>query len=187
MRTRIAACSPRDAVAVPSLAATAACLATWAGGLLFGADGIAGLRFRYARGCLPRPRDRLGRRDRSGFDQGLLLSRRAPRVSEGLAKPPHCRALRFAPVAPRGARGESVPDAGASPRRLQNALASRKRHLGVGSHHPWLPRQRRISAGCLVSQSVGAPSDHAAIQRQRSAFSLPLAPKRHQRRVLSSP
>ena len=124
---------------MPSLAATAACLATWAGGLLFGADGIAGLRFRYARGCLPRPRDRLGRRDRSGFDQGLLLSRRAPRVSEGLAKLPHCRALRFAPVAPRGARGESVPDAGASPRRLQNALASRKRHLGVGSHHPWLP------------------------------------------------
>ena len=107
--------------------------------------------------------------------------------SEGLAKLPHCRAPRFAPVAPHGARGESVPDAGASPRRLQNALASRKRHLGVGNHQPWLPRQRRISAGCLVSQSVGAPSDHAAIQRQRSAFSLPLAPKRHQRRVLSSP
>ena len=126
--------APKDAVAVPSLAATPACLATWAGGLLFGADGIAGLRFRYARGCLPRPRDRLGRRDRSGFDQGLLLSRRAPRVSEGLAKPPHCRALRFAPVAPHGARGESVPDAGASPRRLRNALASRKRHLGVGNH-----------------------------------------------------
>ena len=125
---------PCDAVALPSLAATPACLATWAGGLLFGADGIAGLRFRYARGCLPRPRDRLGRRDRSGFDQGLLLSRRAPRVSEGLAKPPHCRALRFAPVAPHGARGESVPDAGASPRRLRNALASRKRHLGVGNH-----------------------------------------------------
>ncbi len=107
--------------------------------------------------------------------------------SEGLAKLPHCRALRFAPVAPHGARGESVPDAGASPRRLQNALASRKRHLGVGNHHPWLPRQRRISAGCLGSQSVGAPSDHAAIQRQRSAFSVPLAPKRHHRRVLSSP
>ncbi len=107
--------------------------------------------------------------------------------SESLAKLPCCRAPRFAPVAPHGARGESVPDAGASPRRLQNALASRKRHLGVGNHQLWLPRQRRISAGCLVSQSVGAPSDHAAIQRQRSAFSVPLAPKRHHRRVLSSP
>ena len=71
---------PCDAVAVPSLAATPACLATWAGGLLFGVDGVAGHRFRHARGCLPRPRDRLGRHDSSGFDQGLLWSRRAPRV-----------------------------------------------------------------------------------------------------------
>ena len=38
---RIAALSPKDAAAVPSLAATAACLATWAGGLLFGVDGVA--------------------------------------------------------------------------------------------------------------------------------------------------
>ena len=70
MRTRVAALSPKDAVAVPSRAATAACLATWAGGLLFGVDGVAGLRFRHAGGCLPRPRDRLGRRDSPGFDQG---------------------------------------------------------------------------------------------------------------------
>ena len=80
MRTRIAALSPKDAVAVPSLAATAACLATWAGGLLFGDDGVTGLRFRHARGCLPRSRDHLGRHDSFGFDQGLLLSRRAPRA-----------------------------------------------------------------------------------------------------------
>ncbi len=164
MRTRIAACSPKDAVAVPSLAATAACLATWAGGLLFGADGIAGLRFRYARDASPGPATAsvaaTGPASIKDFSCPVV-----PRESsEGLAKLPHCRALRFAPVAPHGARGESVPDAGASPRRLQNALASRKRHLGVGSHRPWLPRQRRISAGCLVSQSVGAPSDHAAIQ-----------------------
>ena len=32
--------APKDAVAVPSLAATAACLATWADGLLFGDDGV---------------------------------------------------------------------------------------------------------------------------------------------------
>ena len=87
MRTRIAACSPKDAVAVPSLAATAACLATWAGGLLFGGDGIAGLRFRHTRGCLPRPRDRLGRHDSFGFDQGLCLVPscpvNVPKVSRG--------------------------------------------------------------------------------------------------------
>ena len=80
MRTRIAALSPKDAVAVPSLAATAACLSTWAGGLLFGGDGVTGLRFRHARGCLPRSRDHLGRHDSFDFDQGLLLSRRAPRA-----------------------------------------------------------------------------------------------------------
>ena len=55
MRTRIAV-QPQDAVAVRSLAATAACLATWAGGLLFGVDGVAGLLLRHAGDASPAPR-----------------------------------------------------------------------------------------------------------------------------------
>ena len=63
---------PLDAVAVPSLAATPACLATWAGGLLFGAvSAAAAVSFNRPRqGYLPGRRDRLGRRDSIGFDQG---------------------------------------------------------------------------------------------------------------------
>ena len=45
---------PFDAVAVPSRAATAACLATWARGLLFGANGVA------AGGRLANPTTRAG-------------------------------------------------------------------------------------------------------------------------------
>ena len=64
--------------------------------------------------------------------------------SDGLAKPPRCRVgcrvaagqggthPRFAPAARRFERvAQSVPIAGASPRPLQDALASRKRYLSV--------------------------------------------------------
>ena len=139
---------PCDAVAVPSLAATPACLATWAGGLLFGADGVARLRFRHARGCLPRPRDRLARHDRSGFDQGLLLSRRAPRVvrrsREAAALP--CPDVTYShflrpgasvdpPLQPEMRRhGASVPTGcipPCDPRYWRIGIAW---HLGVGGH-----------------------------------------------------
>ena len=64
---------PCDAVAVPSLAATAACLSTWADGLLFGADGVAATVSQpHTGGCLPCCRH-LPRSPRQfGFDQGLL-------------------------------------------------------------------------------------------------------------------
>ena len=56
--------------------------------------------------------------------------------------------------------------AGASPRPLQDALASRmtapRRRHPAGS-----PRQRRISAGRPVSRSVGAPADYSRARRLR--------------------
>ena len=55
---------------------------TVAAGLLFGVDGVAGAVSQAARpGCLPSRRNRLGRHDSPGVDQGLCLSRRAPRCS----------------------------------------------------------------------------------------------------------
>ena len=123
----------------------------------------SGVLFTARPGCLPGPRDRLARHDSSGFDQGLALSRRAPRVvrrsreaaacrvsgcpCDPVFGRPHGASFRFAPVAFRP-RGASVPNAGVSPRRLQNALASRKRHLGVGNQAMVaapLPDSRRLS------------------------------------------
>ena len=73
--------APKDAVAVPSLAATPACLATWAGGLLFGGDGVAGPPF-PARQGMPPPAPRPPRSPRQSRlrSRTLLGSRRAPRA-----------------------------------------------------------------------------------------------------------
>ena len=139
-----------------------------------------GFRFPTARlGCLPGPATAsLATTVPASIKDSFrpVVSRE---LSEGPARPPPCRVrmphaarqkaahpFRFAPAAFRP-RGASVPNAGASPRRLRNALASRKRHLGVGSHKLWPPRQRRISACRLVSQSVGVPSDHVVIRRHQ--------------------
>ena len=201
MRTRIAALSPKDAVAVPSLAATAACLATWAGGLLFGGDGVTGLRFRCARGCLPRPRDHLGRHDSFGFDQGLLLSRRAPRVVRSsheaavlpcsMPMPPVLtgRPMAHPSIRPRRLKCGNVANPCLPvhlPGPVQNALPFRKRHLDVDSRKLRLPRPCRIPAGCPVARSVEVASDHTAIGRLQSGVSVPLAPRRHQKRMFSS-
>ena len=99
-------------------------------------------------------------------------------LSEGLAKPPSCRVWMSVPPvkmaaasrrsAPRRLRirrhDESVPMPVHLPGLLQNALPFRIWHLDVDSRKLRLPRPCRISAGCLVSQSVGVPSDHASIE-----------------------
>ena len=200
MRTRIAACSPKDAVAVPSLAATAACLSTWAGGLLFGADGVL-----TAVSLHQRARDASQAAATTSLATTIpaaikdcYLSRRAPRVvrwSREAAALPYwmlnaarqraAHPSRFAPAAFRP-RGAIRAHAGASPQRLQNALPSRKWHLGVGCRKLRLPRPCRIPAGCLVSQSVEVASDNAAIQQHQNGASVPLAPRRHQKRMFSS-
>ena len=118
--------------------------------------------------CLPGPRDRLVRHDSVGFDQGLAVSRRTPRAVRRSREVAACRvsrcpcrrslrtAWRIRSIRPRRPSiervAQSVPNAGASPRRLQNAVASPKRHLGVGFHKLWSPRPRRIPTGCPVSR-----------------------------------
>ena len=160
--------APKDAVAVPSLAATAACLATWAGGLLFGDDGVTGLRCRHARGCLPRSRDHLGRHDSFGFDQGLCFVPscpvNVPKVSRGCRPavfdahaagaygPAHGASVDSPPPPEMRQRGQSVP-AGASPRTTPECVtipeaAPGRRQPQATTAAP-VPDSRRLS-GCPV-------------------------------------
>ena len=146
---------------------------------------------RPRQGCLPGRRDRLGRRDSVGLDQGRVLSRRAPRVLEwsreaaalprsgcwsmppiGVAAHPAIR-----PRRPAERHGESVPDAGASPRRTPECASIPE--AAPGRRWPaWPPRpSRRIPACRPVSRSVGAPADHAAQGRLESGSTLPCGTK----------
>ena len=177
---------PLDAVALPSRAATAACRTRHGPTASCSAPMASRLRCLstvYGPGCLPGHRDYLTRHDSPGFDQGLLLRPLVPRErSRSLARPPPAvsdvhiarhRALgasgSIRPRRPSVERhGASVPYAGASPaaapqysRIAQTAI----RHLGVAIHELWRRTPRRISTGCLVSQSVGMAPDHAATGR----------------------
>ena len=85
---------PLDAVAVPSLAATAACrIPTWAAGLLFGADGVMAAVF-----SSPHDRDASLATATASIATTVQASIKdlpcpvVPRESsEGLARPPPCR------------------------------------------------------------------------------------------------
>ena len=83
---------PLDAVALPSLAATAACRARHRPATSCSAPMTSRLRCLvtvYGPGCLPGHRDCLKRHDTLGFDAGLLLRPVVPREpSERLARPP---------------------------------------------------------------------------------------------------
>ena len=170
---------PCDAVAVPSLAATrGASFPTLAAGLLFGDDGVVVAVFSspHDRDASLVPATASPAATVQASIQDLALSRRAPRVvrrsREAAALPcsmpmppvltgrPHGASRRFAPAAFQ-LRGASVPNAGASPRRLQNALASRKRHLGVGNQAMVtapLPDSRRLSGFPVWSEWL--PTGH---------------------------
>ena len=202
MRTRIAACSPKDAVAVPSLAATAACLATWASGLLFGVDGIADYRFRHARECLPLSRDRLGRRDSPGFDQGLCLVPSCPasflKVSRGRRLPcagcpsePACGRLAHPSIHPCPpvdraawrirADGVHLP--------MRSAILEHRASRGT-----WT--SAAASYGCRARAGLppavcrpvcrASPPDNVAAGPQTDGVRLHPAPRRHQKRMFSS-
>ena len=147
-----------------------------------------------------RRRDRLVRHDSSGFDQGLLLSRRAPR---GVSRSREAAALprldaqyaarqssgasrRSAPAAPIERHGASVPNAGASPRPLRNALASRKRHPGVGA----IPATAPHAGFPPAVRFPGLPESPPATPHKggfKDGCRIAPAPKRHQKRTLSSP
>ena len=83
---------PLDAVALPSLAATAACRTRHGPAASCSAPMASRLRYLvtvYGPGCLPGHRDYLKRHDSLGFDAGRLLCPVVPRErSEGLARPP---------------------------------------------------------------------------------------------------
>ena len=200
MRTRIAACSPKDAVAVPSLAATPACLATWAGGLLFGGDGVTGLRFRHARGCLPPPRDRLGRHDSPGFDQGLCsvpscpanvpkVPRGCRTAASGCHLQPSCVGLahpsRFAPVArPFERVAQSVPAGCISPA-IRDTRGSRGTWTLAAASYGCRARAGLPPAVCRPVCRA-SPPDNVAAGPQIDGVRLHPAPRRHQKRMFSS-
>ena len=176
---------PLDAVALPSLAATAACRARHGPPASCSAPMASRLRCLvtvYGLGCLPGHRDYLKRHDSLGFDAGRLLCPLAPReCSERLARPPPAvsgcpPARNRAPgasgsIRPRRPsterRGASVPTRAHLPTQLRHTRVSRHCALAPRRRHPraMAPRLHRISTGCLVAQSVGMAPDHAATGR----------------------
>ena len=118
--------------------------------------------------------------------------------SEGFTRLPHCRVgCSMLPVNERHILPDSPPPPfgrvaypcrrGASPPVIRDTCASRVAwHLGCGCRKLRLPRPCRIPAGCPVSRSVGVASNHTAIQRRQNGVSVPLAPRRHQKRMFSS-
>ena len=176
---------PLDAVALPSLAATAACRTRHGPAASCSAPMAPRLRCLvtvYGPGCLPGHRDCLKHHDSLGFDAGRLLRPLVPRGrSRGLARPPP--AVSGCPPRPQSGAWRIRFDPPPSPvdRAAWRIRAPRVhpptqvRHTRVSRHcalaprrrHPraMAPRLHRISTGCLVSQSVGMAPDHAATGR----------------------
>ena len=193
-----------DAVALPSLAATAACRARHGPAASCSAPMASRLRYLvtvYGPGCLPGHRDYLKRHDSLSFDAGLLLRPVVPRErSEGLARPPtavsdvhpardraHGASGSIRPRRPSiERRGASVPR-GCISRRKSAILAYRVTahwHLGVGIHELW----RRACAG--FPPAVWSPSLSGWLPTtppqggSHMAATIAPAPKRHQRNLL---
>ena len=176
---------PLDAVALPSLAATAACRTRHGPAASCSAPMASRLRYLvtvYGPGCLPGHRDYLKRHDSFGFDAGRLLCPLVPRGrSRGLARPPSAVSgcpprpqsgpwrIRFDPPPPpvdRAAWRIRAPRVHL-PTQVRHTRVSRHCALAPRRRHPraMAPRLHRISTGCLVSQSVGMAPDHAATGR----------------------
>ena len=162
---------------------------TWAAGLLFGADGVAGLRFlRHGRGCLPRPRDRLGRHDSLGFDAGHLPCPVVPREhSRSLARPPpagcdvhvardraHDASGSIRPRRPSIERhGASVPTRVHLPPQLRHTRVSRNCASAPGRRHP---RAMDAAPAPDFHRPAGLPvcRDGSRQRRHRAAPTWPL-------------
>ena len=162
---------PLDAVALPSLAATAACRSRHGPPASCSAPMVSRLRYlltvRPGMPPRPPPLPRTPRQCRLRC-RTSAVSPRAPRTFQKSREAAACR-MRCPPRPRSGAWGigfDSPPPpvdravwrirahAGASPaaappysRIAQAAI----RHLGVAIHELWLPRPHRISTGCLVS------------------------------------
>ncbi len=155
----------------------------------------------YSGGCLPCCRDRLDRRDSSGFDQGLCLSRRAPRC---FRRSREAAALPCSMPTPPVLTGRRMAHPSIRPRRLSAAWRIRAQCRRISPATPECrsipeaargrrppsygsPRPRRIPAGCLGFPSlVGMAPDRPPEGGPRTSARIAPAPKRHQRRVLSS-
>ena len=176
---------PLDAVALPSLAATAACRSRQGPTASCSAPTASRLRClsTVRPGMPPRP-PRLPRTPR----QSRLRCRtpspspRAPRtflqvsrdrrlpylmsMSPAIGRMTH--RVRSAPAARRPSAMADPCPRGCISRRSSTILAYRANcDLALGRRHPraMAARPRRISTGCLVSQSVGMAPDHAATGR----------------------
>ena len=198
---------PLDAVALPSLAATAACRTRHGPPASCSAPMASRLRCLvtvYGPGCLPGHRNYLKRHDSLGFDAGRLLCPLVPRErSEGLARPPP--AVSGCPPRPQSGtwriRFDSPPPpverpawrirahTGASPRRNSAILAYRVTahwHLGVGIHELW----RRACTG--FPPAVWPPSLSGWLPTtppqggSHMAATIASAPKRHQKKFVST-
>ena len=173
---------PLDAVALPSLAATAACRTRHGPPASCSAPMAPRLRCLstvYGPGCLPGHRDYLTRHDSPGFDAGRLLRPLVPRersrslarrrlpclMSTSPATGRMAHRVRPAPAARRSSGMAHPCPRGCISRRNSAILAYRANcDLAPGRRHPraMAARPHRISTGRLVSQSVGMAPDHAA-------------------------
>ena len=196
---------PLDAVALPSLAATAACRTRHEPAASCSAPMASRLRYLvtvYGPGCLPGHRDYLKRHDSPGFDAGRLLCPLVPREpSERLARPPPAVSgcpprpqsgawrIRFDPPPPPVDRAawRIRAHAGASARRNSAILAYRviaHWHLGVGIHELW----RRACTG--FPPAVWSPSLSGWLPTtppqggSHMGATIAPAPRRHQNNLL---
>ena len=199
---------PLDAVALPSLAATAACRTRHGPTASCSAPMASRLRYLvtvYGSGCLPGHRDYLKHHDSFGFDAGRLLSLspRASRTFQRSHEAAACRVwmstppaigrlahpVRSAPAARRPSGVAHPCPRGCISRRKSAILAYRviaHWHLGVGIHEQW----RRARAG--FPPAVWSPSLSGWLPTtppqggSHMAATIAPAPKRHQRNFVST-
>ena len=150
---------PLDAVALPSLAATAACRTRHGPAASCSAPMASRLRCLvtvYGPGCLSGHRDYLKRHDSLGFDQGLLLRPVVPREpSERLARPPP--AVSDVHVARNRAHGAS-----GSIRPRRPSTERRGASVPTRVHPPPQLRHTRVSRHCALAPRRRHPQAMAA-------------------------
>ena len=196
---------PLDAVALPSLAATAACLIRHGPTASCSAPMASRLRclVTVRPGCLPGHRDYLTRHDSLGFDAGRLLCPLVPRErSRGLARPPpavsdvhiardraHGASGSIRPRRPSIERhGASVPTRVHLPPQLRHTRVSRNCASAPGRRHP---RGYGCRAHTGFPPAVWSPSLSGWLPTtppqggSHMAATIASAPTRHQRNLVS--
>ena len=196
---------PLDAVALPSLAATAACRTRHGPPASCSAPMAPRLRCLstvYGPGCLPGHRDYLTRHDSPGFDAGRLLRPLVPRErSRSLARPPsavsdvhiarhrtHGASGSTRPRRPSVERhGASVPTRVHLPPQLRNTRVSRKLRFGTwaspSTSYGGAPAPDFHRPSGLTSLSGWLPTTLPQGSSHMAATIAP-APKRHQNNLV---